>query len=273
MTDRAEQPPLFRTEPAQGDLDWLPPSLKAVRWIVAGSVWGGLTALIAGISLVGRIHLFWFWKSWLGIGAAGYYAGDRLARAALRHRLRKLAHGAIDLSQLAQEPDGELYYLRGRVKARTTLPGLLDGEPAVFRRMVIDLGDSRLVHEAAVDFAVIDEQGAIALVEVAGARLVARDRSLLPLPPAARERVLGLGIMTNLHKDTWSVCFPGRRRDLPAASEVLLRDGDAVEIVGYKSRAVDPTLAARLPRDIPFRPTLRSGRALPLLVAVASRKG
>jgi hypothetical protein len=47
----------------------------------------------------------------------------------------------------------------------------------------------------------------------------------------------------------------------------LVCPGDEVEIVGYKTRTIDPTLAGRLPREAPLRATLRSGRELPLLVA------
>ncbi|HEX6838267.1 MAG TPA: dihydroxy-acid dehydratase, partial [Polyangia bacterium] len=47
----------------------------------------------------------------------------------------------------------------------------------------------------------------------------------------------------------------------------ILRDGDVVEIVGYKSRTVDPTVATRLERDTPFRATLKGGRNLPLIIA------
>ena len=50
-------------------------------------------------------------------------------------------------------------------------------------------------------------------------------------------------------------------------ADFALRDGDAVEIVGYKSRTVDPTVATRLERDTPFRATLKGGRGLPLLIA------
>jgi hypothetical protein len=48
------------------------------------------------------------------------------------------------------------------------------------------------------------------------------------------------------------------------AAEVLFRDGDEVEVVGYKARRVDPT-AATLSRETPMRASLRSGRQ-PLLI-------
>ena len=124
------------------------------------------------------------------------------------------------------------------------------------------------MHEAAVDFSLVGEQSE-ALVEVSGARLVAQDGKPQPLSRGASERVLALGLVVNSR--ITSITPWGRNRDVLAASEALLRDGDAVEIVGYKSRAVDAAVSARLPRDVPFRPTLRAGRALPLLVAVAPR--
>jgi hypothetical protein len=49
--------------------------------------------------------------------------------------------------------------------------------------------------------------------------------------------------------------------------EIVIRDGDTIEIVGYKSRTIDPTVATRLERETPFRATLRGGRNLPLLIA------
>jgi hypothetical protein len=46
---------------------------------------------------------------------------------------------------------------------------------------------------------------------------------------------------------------------------VLLRNGDEVEVVGYKARRVDPTVAT-LSRQTPMRASLRSGKQLPLLI-------
>jgi len=56
---------------------------------------------------------------------------------------------------------------------------------------------------------------------------------------------------------------PAKRGAVPnaAGSEQLLRDGDTVEVVGYRARTVDPTMAARLPRETPIRAALQ-GAAL-----------
>ena len=48
---------------------------------------------------------------------------------------------------------------------------------------------------------------------------------------------------------------------------IQLRDGDEVEVVGVKTRSIDPTVEMRLMRDTPERATLRSGKELPLIVS------
>jgi hypothetical protein len=53
-------------------------------------------------------------------------------------------------------------------------------------------------------------------------------------------------------------------------SEISLREGDAVEVLGYKNRIVDASLSERLERDTPMRATVRGGAKLPLLITPAS---
>jgi hypothetical protein len=181
--------------------------------------------------------------------------------------VRRLARGQVNLAQLHREADGELVHVRGKVSAQSTLPGFLHGTPAVYRRMSFVFAGTRLVHHAAVDFDLVDEAGELVTVQVAGARLLAPEVEHAdypasrfhdqPLPPTL-ERLLS-----------------GRREALRgaiSAGELLLRHGDAVEIVGYKSRTVDPRVAMRLARDIPMRATLRAGRELPLLITPTNRK-
>src|SRR5258706_12790111 len=92
-------PALERNHLARHDLDWLPPSYKAVRWTVAGSIWtalgGGLVALMVGTHSGG---IYVAGKGIAALFAAGFYAGDRTARAVLKGRRRKLASGQVDLS-------------------------------------------------------------------------------------------------------------------------------------------------------------------------------
>jgi hypothetical protein len=257
MLDRVK---LDRTTLARDDLDWLPPSFKAIRWTVAGTLWAGVAGLLGAAIVVAKPGIFVYGKGLALLFAGGYYAGDKAAKAALRSRLRRLARGQVDLSRLPAEPDGELCHVRGRVRAQTTLTPLLGGAPCVYRRMVFSLGGARWVHEAAEDFFVEDAGGERVLAEVDGARLIAAEPSLKRYKGAAAEAIVSL-----------SPAVPSTVRD-PAkrwadAAEVVLREGDEVELVGYKARAVDPSVASVGFRDTPMRATLRSGRELPLLVA------
>ena len=264
---------LERTVPAWRDLDWLPPSLKTLRWAIAGGVWTGLAGLLAGVALVSKGNIFIWTKGFAWLGAGGFYAGDRAARSVMRRRLHKLARGAVDLRSFAREADGEILHVRGRVRARETLPSLLGGEPVVYRRATVALGGATVVHEAAVDFALVDASGEMVTVHVAAARLlVAEPKRLRLVERAIVERVAALPLPARAARavETWLTreAHPKKRKRLApiTASEVLLRDGDPVELVGYKSRTVDQTVATRLERDTPMRATLRGGRDLPLLI-------
>ncbi len=65
----------------------------------------------------------------------------------------------------------------------------------------------------------------------------------------------------------------GRRAQLSVlASETMLRAGDEIEAVGYKSRKVDLSIVDRMARETPMRATLRGGKDLPLILSVVSRR-
>jgi hypothetical protein len=267
---------LQRTHLRRRDLDWLPPSLKAVRWAVAGTIWTGMVGGVAALSVAsgGHVNGGLIGGTAKGLVLGGLYGGDWVARTVLRRRLAKLAHGQVELSRLKQEPDGELVHVRGRVKARAELSGLLDEHaPTVYRRVQLALDQLEIVHESAVDFTLVDESGEIVLVQVEGARIVVPGPKLIKrLEQAQEERLLTLPLPKEAQR--WLDRRAKRQRkgkSLPrmAAGEFLLRDGDEVEVVGYKSRVVDASVEARLERETPMRATLRSGRALPLILSPA----
>jgi hypothetical protein len=268
-------PTIERTLLARNDLDWLPPGYRALRWTVAGAVWTGLAAVVGTMAAFTKFQIFIYGKAIAGLVAGGYFAGDRAARSVLRGRLRKLAGGGVDLSRLPGEADGELVHVEGRVRAvGQTLPPLLDptGTPVVWRRVTFTLGEVRCVHEAAVDFQIVAEGSDAAIVEVSQARLLVADakqeqfpgdskavRVIESLPlPASTART-----MKNREKRRLKGKVPPRVR----AGEFCLRDGDRIEVVGYKSRTIDPTMAMRMERETPMRATLRGGKVLPLLIA------
>lgn len=260
-----------RTHLGRNDLDWLPPSMKAVRWTVAGTLWAGLAAATVATIAAAKIQPYFWGKGVAMLAAGGYYAGDRAARAVLRRRLAKLARGAVDLRGLAREEDGELLHVRGKVRARQTLAALLDGRPAVYRRLTVFGAGQRVVHEAAVDFSIVDESGEAAIVLTDGARLLAPEprRVRLDADAVARLAALPLPPGPGQYVAHWlDRHAAGKRVAKIEAGEVLLTDGAAVEIVGYKTRLVDQTVQSRLERDLPTRATLRSGRDLPLLLSL-----
>jgi hypothetical protein len=263
---------LQRTHLERRDLDWLPPRYRAIKWTVAGTIWtgmfGGIAALLVATHGHGGGIFGGLGKAFAGLIAGGYVAGDRAARRVLRGRLQKLAGGAVDPARLPAEPDGELVHVTGRVRSHGgTVAALVDGQPVVWRRVVFGFNrESRVVHEAAVDFWLEGETGEPIAVETAEARLLVPNgkdvgyeeghavaSALVALLPAE----LQPRVPKSRKKRKWKV----------RAAEMVLRDGDLIEVLGYKARTVDPTMASRLERDTPYRASLRGGRVLPLLIA------
>lgn len=261
-----------RTHLLRHDFDWLPPSYRAIRWTVAGGIWSGLVVGVGALSVFAHVNLAVFGKGLAVLAASGYVAGDRAARAALRARLKKLAHGAVDLTRLPSEPDGELVHVVGKVRMREPIEGIVSPVPAVYRRDVFSIDVARVVHEAASDFWLVADGSEPVLVETDEARLLAREGDgawyggdhvvvktleALPLPSE----------MTKIIARRDERRQKGKKVSRVRVAEVLLREGDTVEVVGYKSRTIDPTVATRLERDTPYRATLRGGKNLPLLIA------
>lgn len=252
-----------RTHLYKDDLDWLPPSYRAIRWTVAGGIWTGLIGGVAALSFISHVYIWAFGKGLAVLAAGGYVAGDRAARGVLRGRLRKLASGAVDLKRLPSEADGELVHVTGKVRA-------LGGDPVVYRRTVFSFdGATRLVHETGEDFWLVGD-GEPVRVEVADARLLADGKR--ETISGYSGRALELEALAAPHLNDRTLQQRARRRDKQKqvgdvrVADYELRDGADVEIVGYKSRTIDPTVAMRMERDTPFRATLKGGRALPLLI-------
>jgi hypothetical protein len=258
-----------RTHLLGDDLNWLPGWLKALRWAVAGTVWTGLFG--GGLALVAlnTANVLFAGYGLTGIALGSAYAGDKVARSILRKRLARLARGDVDIKRLKNERDGELVHVKGRVHLRERLSGKLGGEGA-YRRLRLTVGEVRVVHEAAVDFELIDESGEKILVQAAGARLVAPEPEMKPLAGEVLGLLNGLVLPPRAERAAgdWEFRFrTGKPLAAISAGELLLADGQMAEIVGYKSRVVDPTIVERLERETPLRATLRGGKELPLLIS------
>ena len=266
---------LDRSQRAKNDLDWLPPSFKAVRWAVAGTVWTGITGALVALIAVAK-HGFWFYgKGFALLFAGGYYAGDQAARAVLRRRLKALAHGDVELGKLAQEPDGELVHVRGVVRAREQIAAVLSPRQAVLHRVVFSVGGERWVHESGHDFLLRVADGEDVLIEVSEARIVAPEPKRKKVEGELARAVFELSLEPQYRNIAPDDIMHVSRTDKGAvlAGEVVICEGDEVEIVGYKSRSIDPTVAIRMERDTPERVTLRAGKALPLLIAPTGKPG
>jgi len=224
----------------------------------------------AGVAMVANPVVFLGFGKLIILGAVGgLYSGRRAARALMMARLRKLARGTVDLSRLDSETDGQLMHVRGRVRATETLSSFLHGTPGVYRRMTFAISGRRWVHEAAVDFALIDQTGASVTVEVAGSRLLVEDVVHADYPsPAFTGRELPGSLAEAIDEIRERL---SRKPEKPvSAGELMVRDGDEIEVVGYKARVVDQAVMSRLARDTPMRASLRSGRLLPLLISRAA---
>jgi hypothetical protein len=257
--------PLDRTHPLSRELDWLPPSLKARRWWTSGLTWaataGGATALtVASMGALAHLAL---------LGAVGgFVAGDRAGRARLRRGLERLAHGRFDLVRLDAAAEGHLVHVAGRVVSASPLASVLHQVPAVYRRLTFRHRWRRWLHEAAVDFDLVDASGAHIRVLVDGAQLFApAARQLADYPVAAlATRPLSPSLQRLWGAGAAHLAAAG---DSLAAAEIALPPGTRVEIIGEKTGTVDPT-AAPSPggRAPPMRASLRSGQ-IPLIITPA----
>ena len=171
-----------RTHRLRADRDWLPTGVRRASKLVRGAVWTGAGAVVASAVAAVPATLL-LWKA-LVIGGAGLaVAGDRAARAMLQRQVARMTRGEIELASLSKHAEGELVVVRGTIAADTPLRGVLVETEGVYRRLVLEARGT-WVHEAAVDFSLVDDTGHHILVQAAGARWI--------VPP--RERVIYPGM-------------------------------------------------------------------------------
>ena len=245
-----------RTHRERDDRAWLPASVRRTGWAVSGAVWGG-----AGLAFVGAViaapAVFLFWKT-LALGGAGVAVlGERAGRFAFRRKLAKLTRGEVPLAELKTRDEGDLVCVRGRIEAVETLAGILHGTPGVYRRMVFEWRGV-WVHEAAVDFSLVDDQGHRILVHAAGARWMVPSRERIDYP---LDRFLAPDVPREIRERLQAGTNP-----TVEAIERVLEVGTEVQIVGYKTASPDATGEVSDYRSAPQRATLTSGDDLPLVI-------
>jgi len=180
-----------------------------------------------------------------------------------------------DWSTFDEGPDDRPISLVGWVRARRLLGFRVDGQPCLGlalgcrlkslqsyvsahydirtgrRQEVAYIQRYSEVMETLHDFDLVDRDGRAIPIRVAGGRLLGQ-RNVALLGDDQDERDL----------ITW-LALPRGCRPLPKKAYVL-RDGDPVMVVGYKTTVRDPEQAGL--RDAPVQATLGSATPLPLLV-------
>jgi hypothetical protein len=263
---------------AHDDTAWLPLGVRAAGSLYSLMAFLGITMIVAAVFVaLWSIGVVWYGSLTLLAIPAAYRMRDGVARSAMRGRMRRLDRSAIALAA-AGERDGQLVRVRGRIRAQRRIPALLSKHEVVFRRMVFRIHGLEGVEESASDFLLDDDTGQPILILVEGARFVADDLPPKDWSPLAAPVVETLATLNPPPALADAISDWRIDAKLPdgltnaAGSEQVLRDGDTVEVVGYRARTVDPTMAARLPRETPIRAALQGATTCPLLVSRANAR-
>lgn len=246
-----------RTHTLRSDLAWLPRHARYASQLIRGATWTAIGAGAVGSLVLSPLVAPWLWKGFVVGGAGAVAVADRAARALTQRRLASMARGELALADLDARDEGELVVVRGTIEVdeAEALRGVLVDATGVYRRMTFRARGT-WVHEAAVDFTLVDDDGARIRIEAAGARWLTPQRELVMYPGArfldeavpAKVRALAAG------------------RSSIEAIERVLPAGTRVQVVGYKTTSADATGAVRDYRQAPQRATLQSGAELPLVI-------
>jgi hypothetical protein len=250
-----------RTHRWRDDRAWMPARVRRMRWGVTGAAWATTGAAMIGFAAVVPVFVVTGWKVIVGVGAAVVGAGERAGAAMFKRELAKITNGRVELADLSARKNGELVLVRGKIACESPMPALLVNAECVYRRLIFKAG-KKWVHEAAVDFSLVDEAGKIVRVQAAGARWLHAEREPVCYP----ERLF------LSDKVPHSVQERVRGHEIIEAYEHVLTVGTEVQVVGYKTASADvggEMVDYRLP---PQRATLESGDDLPLVISIPDDK-
>ena len=226
---------------------------------VSGSIWAAAGAAIVGTAALGGPAAFAMWKGIVVGGAAAAAAGERAGNAVLHRQLRRMTHGELQLAEVSARAEGDLVVVRGKIACDAPLTGMLVDAQGVYRRMIFKPSGT-WVHEAAVDFTLIDDKGEHIIIQAAGARWMVPSRELVMYP----------GPRFTAEQAPREVARLVGTRPAIEAFERVLAVGTEVQVVGYKTASADQTgefIDYRMP---PQRATLRSGPDLPLVITAVA---
>lgn len=207
-----------------------------------------------------------------GTGAALYLHRRRQSQRMSRFMDRMSAFQPVRNADLDRLDEGTPVRVRGRVRAATTAPGVLDPERrgvwrAIFLHEAV-LRQRLLFVEHGWDFDVRDDSGVTARVQVARARLLLE---LVPDMPWTLDfthlRADRPGQIERLVRAVPDA-VRGKRPFDPAhlrAWEFLLADGDEIDVLGFATHVIGPGAPA-LPREAPRQPAITGTHQHPLVI-------
>jgi hypothetical protein len=258
--------PLHRLTPLGNDpiAGWLGTSstgsivmIGFVLWAAYALSWASVIVFLPlALGFFGLLIRRVIWVFSALTGASLVPAMRRAVVRAKNNRLQRLVRSAAALeavqvdewSTLDGEPDGRAVSVVGWVKGRHQLATPVGGEPCVG----IALGCVQNypgVVESLHDFDLVDDDGRVMPIRVAGGRLLGEPNARVFANAEGRLLVASL--------------------DLPAGAvstsdALVLRDGDAVMVIGFKTSLVDPSEVGM--RQAPVRTALVSAESKPLLL-------
>jgi hypothetical protein len=246
-----------RTHTLRSDLAWLPRHARYASQLIRGVTWTAIGAGAIGSVMLSPLVAPWLWKGFVVGGAGAVAVADRAARALTQRQLARMARGELALADLDARDEGELVVVRGTIEIDEdeALRGILVDASGVYRRLTFRARGT-WIHEAAVDFTLVDDSGARIRIEAAGARWLTPQRELVTYPG---ERFTHAGVSAKVRG------LAAGRSSIEAIERVLPA-GAQVQVVGYKTTTADATGTVRDYRQAPQRATLRSGAELPLVI-------
>ncbi|ACY15162.1 hypothetical protein [Haliangium ochraceum] len=211
-----------------------------------------------------------------GAGAA-LLSHARRQTQGVRHRLRHLAHmRAVRSEEIVHLDEGTPVRLRGRVRARDTVPSVLTPARRGVWRVVFAheavVRQRLLFAEHAWDFELVPESGPAVRVQVTHARLL---HLLIDQMPWVAEMIPVNQLQCQRVFDLLPESVRGERhfeRTHLRCWELLVEDGCELEVYGFATHVIGPGAAA-LPREAPRQPALRAFGRAPLVAVPGPAPG
>jgi len=239
-----------RTHTLREDQRWIPASVRRMRHAASISMVAFSSAMVSSTLFAPWLLAFWKPVALSGVGL--FLVGDRLAKQHFAQTVKKLGK-EIPLLELHRQSNDQMVLVEGVIEASETLEGILRKGAGVYRRMRF----GKWIHEAAVDFTLVSDDGERVPVQVAGAKWITEFREPFEYP------------VTSFFKQDTPILHRilANKRGRISADESILKVGQRVQIVGMKGVRPDVEGQSAGMRMPPERAVLYAGPQLPLLIS------